>query len=396
MIPLYHEADGSGHLNLELGGRLSRYDFAGAVGTQKIGITWRASDSFLIRAMHQRSVRAPNNLEQFQEQYVEPGFFVVEGASDDPCSASQDPVGSGHADRCIIQGLPADQVGVYEGSHFYPANWTYGGNPDLKPEVGETFTAGVVFTPVASENWNFTVDFYDIDVRGGIGVIFPKNICFDVANTENAFCDKIVRDGTGNVVEVQVLQQNKALVSTRGIDTQILYSTELPDVLSLTGDGASLDMHLVWTHMLSAQNQEDPVSSRVECVGYFETPCGGVNGTAVQDMIYARLSYRSGPLGIQLGTRWIDGTKSFAPLVPGYFGGADPVLVIDSVSDMFYANLHIGYEISDRVSIGLNVENLLDQDPPLMPHIHSNNTDTLRYDVFGRSFSISLKVNLGS
>jgi iron complex outermembrane receptor protein len=396
LIPLYRAGEGIGRVDLELGGRLSQYNYAGEVDTHKIGIKWRQSDSYLFRAMYQRSARAPNNLEQFQEEFVEPGFFVVDDASDDPCSASQDPVGSGHAERCIIQGLPASQLGVYEGARFYPANWIYGGNPNLLAEVGETFTAGIVITPATWENWSFTFDYYDIEVRNGIGVTFPRNICFDLQNTGYEFCDKMVRDATGNVVEVQVLQQNKALVSTRGVDTQVLFQTELPDSVSLFGNTAALDIHFVWTHVLSAQNQEDLVSSRVECVGYFETPCGGVNGTAVQDQIYARFAYRSGPMGISLSTRWIDGTDSFAPLVPDYFGGPDPVLAIDSVGSMFYANLHMSYRFSDQVSLGFNVENLLNRDPPLMPHIHSNNTDTLRYDVFGRSFTISLNVNLGN
>jgi iron complex outermembrane receptor protein len=396
LIPLYQGDNDGGRVELELGGRLSRYDFAGDVGTHKIGMTWRPNDNLLFRAMKQRSVRAPNNLEQFQEQFIEPGFFVVDDASDDPCSASQDPVGSGHSERCVIQGLPESQLGIFEAVQFYPASWVYGGNPALRPEEGETFTAGVVISPVAWENWNFTIDFYEIEVRDGIGVIFPRNICFDVENTGYEFCDKMVRDATGNVVEVQVQQQNKALVSTRGIDTQILFEAELPDWFSLTGDAASLDIHFVWTHVLSAQNQEDVTSSRVECVGYFETPCGGVNGTAVQDQVNARFGYRSGPLSISLGTRWIGGTKSFAPLQTQYFGGSDPVLAIDSVGSMFYSNLAIGYEINDRASLGFNIENLLDGDPPLMPHIHSNNTDTLRYDVFGRSFTFTLNMNFGN
>jgi outer membrane receptor protein involved in Fe transport len=394
LIPLYKGENGS-TINVELGGRLSWYDFAGSVGTHKIGMTWRPNDGLMFRAMQQRSVRAPNNLELFQEQYTEPGFFIVDDPSDDPCSASQDPVGSGHTERCVIQGLPADQIGLYEGLPFYPANWVYGGNTALRSEVGETFTAGVVLTPARWQNWNMTLDFYDISVRNGIGVIYPRGICFDKRNTDYAFCDTISRDATGNVVQVQVLQQNKALVSTRGIDMQIRYQTELPDTFALSGEMASLDVYLVWTHMLSAQNQEDLTSSRIECAGYYETPCGGVNGTAIQNKINMRFNYRSGPLGVTLGTRWLEGTTSFAPLRPLYFGGPDPVLAIDEIDDFLYANLHIAYDISDDLSLGFGIENLFDKDPPLMPHVYSNNTDTLYYDVFGRSYRLNLKASFG-
>lgn len=394
LVPLFRGKGGS-VVNLELGGRLSNYDYAGNVGTHKVGMTWRPGDSLMFRAMQQRSVRAPNNLELFQERFTEPGFFIVDDPSDDPCSASQDPAGSGHTERCVIQGLPPEQVGVYEGLPFYPANWVYGGNTALRPEVGETFTAGVVFTPARWDSWNMTLDYFDISVRHGIGVIFPRGICFDHSNTGYAFCDTMRRDATGNVVEVQVLQQNKALVSTRGVDMQVQYKTELPDAFGLSGEGASLDVYLLWTRLLSAQNQEDLTSSRVECTGFYETPCGGVNGTAMRDKINLRFNYRSGPLGVTFATRWLDSTRSFAPIRPRYFGGPDPVLAIDKVDSFLYANVHIGYDINDRVSLGLGVENLFDKDPPLMPHIHSNNTDTLHYDVFGRSYRLNLKANFG-
>ena len=68
---------------------------------------------------------------------------------------------------------------------------------------------------------------------------------------------------------------------------------------------------------------------------------------------------------------------------------------VDKVDSYLYANLHIGYDISDRLSLGLGVENLFDKDPPLMPHVYSNNTDTLHYDVFGRSYRLNLRANFG-
>jgi outer membrane receptor protein involved in Fe transport len=396
LIPLYQSANGESRVGLELGGRISRYDFAGTVGTHKLGLTWRASESLRFRAMYQRSVRAPNNHELFQEQFIEPGFFFTDDPSEDACSASQNPVESGHADRCLIQGLSADQLGVFEALRFYPADWTYGGNTDLRPEVGETFTAGLVFTPLAFEQWSLAVDFYEIGIRDGIGIIAPRDICFDLGNTSNVYCDKIQRDATGNVVAVERLQQNKALSSTRGIDTQIRFQSDLPDFLSLSNEGAQMEVYLIWTHMLSAMNQENIVSSRIECAGLSESPCGGVNGTAVRNKINANISYRSGRARATLATRWIEDTDSFAAIQHEYFGGVPPVLAIDHVPSMFYANLHFGYEINDRFTVGLNIENLLDRDPPLMPHIYSNNTDTLHYDVFGRSFTFNFRMNLGN
>jgi len=192
LIPLADTRPFADFLALELGARLSDYKHAGDSNTWKVGIDWRPTGSFRIRSMFQRSVRAPNLLEAFQEEAAETGVFAEE-PRDDPCSAVSNPAAAGNVDKCIATGLPANQIGIFNAS---PVNTSYvfGGNPDLAPEEADTLTIGFVIAPESLPSFQLAVDYFDLQVEGGIGDLDAVGACFDSANTGNLFCDRITRD----------------------------------------------------------------------------------------------------------------------------------------------------------------------------------------------------------
>ena len=112
LIPLADTRPFADFLALELGARLSDYKHAGTSNTWKVGIDWRLTGSFRIRSMFQRSVRAPNLLEAFQEEAANLSVFA-EDPMDDPCSAVSNPAAAGNVDKCIATGLPASEIGVF-------------------------------------------------------------------------------------------------------------------------------------------------------------------------------------------------------------------------------------------------------------------------------------------
>jgi outer membrane receptor protein involved in Fe transport len=396
IVPMLSDSAGGQQLDVEIGGRYSKYKNAGGVETYKFGGTWRPADSLLLRVMSQRSVRAPNNQELFQEQFVELGAFIGPNSTDDPCSASADPIGNGQAERCVIQGLPESEIGVFEATPFFPTDFVFGGNPDLRPEEADTLTIGAVLTPGILPNWNFAVDYYEIELDGEIGEIESDFICFDQANTGNSFCDSIRRGPTGDVVEVENLLNNRGIVSTKGIDTQIDYQADLPDALALFG-GAQFGLNLIWTHVLEELRQENVVAQVIECDGFFGSPCGNLNGTSPKNRVNTTLSYTSGALGLQLNSYWIEGTDSFRGVEHLIFGGDQPVLAVPSLGSKHYLNLNIGYELTDSIYASLGISNLLDTDAPFLADntFDRTNTDTIMYDVFGRSFHVSFSMRLG-
>ncbi|HKX56259.1 MAG TPA: TonB-dependent receptor, partial [Xanthomonadales bacterium] len=176
LLPLIDDRATGNYLGLELGGRFSEYENAGAVWTYKLGLEWQPIDALRFRTMFQHAVRAPNNEELFKEQYTQPGT-VIGDTLPDPCSASQNPVASGISDKCLAQGLSTAQLGVFEAEPFYPVDYLLGGNPELAPEESDTYTFGLVLTPVSVPDLTIAIDYFDLEVIGTIGDINAYEIC---------------------------------------------------------------------------------------------------------------------------------------------------------------------------------------------------------------------------
>lgn len=394
IVPLARDARFAQYLGLELGARYSDYDNAGSVDSYKIGGEWQVVDNVRLRTMFQRSVRAPNLQEAFEELFIETGSFANTFSSSDPCSASNDPAAGGIAEKCIIQGLPADQVGIFEATPGFPTSFVVGGNPELIPEEAETFTAGVVFSFEAAPNWQFAVDYWDFEVTDTIGEIDAAAICFDPANTANLFCDNIRRDPLAyNVIEVFEPTSNRGKSKASGVDTQITYQADLPEWMAIGDNYSDLSVNLIWTYLRDKSVQENPVATPLDCRGKFGWPCNqDVSGeTFPNNRVTTNASYNSGDLNIHLTWRWIDGTDNPARQQSALFGFPDPILQIPSIGSKNYFDLGFGYTFTDNISARLNIANLFDTDPPLMADATNGpNTDTTMYDIFGRSYFLSL------
>jgi outer membrane receptor protein involved in Fe transport len=401
VVPLLSNRPWTDYLGIELGARYSDYKYAGGVWSYKAGMEWQPWSVLRLRAMHQRSVRAPNSFEMFEEQrtWIYYGWL----ADEDPCTASNDPVGTGGdllVQKCVMQGLPEDQVGVWEAVDSYPAEFVEGGNPDLEPEVGHTWTLGAVITPAALPDWTFAVDYFVIELDGAIGDINTRETCFDEANVQHLFCDRIFRDESGNVAKEIYLTGNRGIMDTSGLDLQASGSVELNDAWSIGGQTATLGVNLIWTHLLSFEEQESPVSSVFECAGFFGGPCqtsqygnwGGSDTTYTRNRVRTSVSYTAGPLDLYLAWRWIEGSESGRWEYKEAYPWVED-LAIKSVSDRQYLDLGAGFSFTDHVSARLGVNNVFDTDPPNMAdNTWDNNTDTGLYDVFGRSYYLTLSM----
>jgi len=388
VVPLLSNRRWADYLGLEIGGRYSDYNHAGDVRTYKVGGEWQPLDGLRLRAMHQRSIRAPNSRELFEEQETDSWWFVWWEPSEDACSASADPLGNGNLEKCTMQGLSPEQVGVFEATPRYPVDFLWGGNPNLRPEIGETWTAGVVVSPALLPHWTFAVDYFSLAVEDTIGGVDPYVICFDPNNQTNLFCDDIERDETGNISYVSELTNNRGLLKTTGIDTQIQYSAPLPDWLGISHESADIGVHVYWTHMLTNREQENPVTAVLECAGYFGEPCNSRASVYPRNRVTANIDYSSGPAGIYLQWRWVEGTRNAAPKVSYLYGIPDPVLGIPEISDQHYVDTGISFEFGTHIRAQLTINNLLGSDPPRTEQLF--NTDPGLYDVFGRSFSLRL------
>ncbi len=403
LVPLLEGVPAAESLELELGARYSSYDNAGGVWTYKLGSNWKVNQSLRFRAMWQQSVRAPNNQELFQQQFIETSNFVGNFTFIDNCSASQDPVANGYTDVCTLQGIDPSQLGIFEAIPFYPVDFIRGGNDQLEPEEADTLTVGFVYTPETSSDWSVVVDYYEMEVTKSIGEIFAKDICFDPANTSNVFCDKIRRitdsnnPAAGNVFEVEELFNNRGLISTEGIDVQLNFAKELPDSLAMFDGGATLSGSLVWTHVLDLQFQANTVSTVESCTGYFSSPCTGdtSSSTGADNRVSGNFMYRSDPFSLSVFAQWISGTRSYLFVEARQQGMPEPELAVPTIGSQFYLDVNVAYQFNDSVAARFGVSNLLDNGAPTIP-TDVNNTDTQLFDVFGRSYSLSLVLSFGN
>jgi outer membrane receptor protein involved in Fe transport len=396
VIPLASNSAWADYLGLEIGARYSEYKHAGGMWTYKAGAEWQPFEGLRLRAMHQRSARAPDSGELFDEQRTDTGSFVFDDPIEDPCSASADPVGNGNVEKCTLQGLPPDQIGVFEATLRYPVHYISGGNPNLVPETGETWTLGAVISPGSLSNWTFTVDYFALEVTDTIGPVYAAFICFDAINTGNVFCENIVRDASGNMAQITELTSNRGLLETTGVDTQILYAADLPDFLAFRDHSANISVNVYWTHMLTNEIQENPAAQIYDCAGRFGAPCDTDDraATYARNRVTSNLHYPSGPLGLHLTSRWIEGSDNGVVLLPAYILGFDPNPAILAVGDEHYIDLGLAYEFSDHLKARFGVNNLLDNDPPQMAdNVWDNNTDAGLYDVFDRSYYLTLSTH---
>jgi outer membrane receptor protein involved in Fe transport len=383
-------------LDLEVGARWSDYDNAGQVTTWKAGLDWLVTDSLRFRTMLQHAVRAPNNSELFTAQFSET-FAWTGDFFPDPCSASQDPVGAGIADKCVLQGLPASQVGVFEHTPFYPTVFTSGGNPSLAPEASDTFTFGLVYNPAGIPELTIAVDYYDLEVTDTIGEIDPGVICFDPLNTTGVYCENLRRDSTGNVSKFLALTENRGVLATDGVDVQLQYQADLPASLSLVDDIAQLSLNATLTHVLSLKSQENVVSQVIDCNGLFGWPCGlAIFGAESfpENRMTANFNYASGPFSTHLTWRWIEGMVNAAPIGLELFGISDPILAIQDIPAWNYYDLGFSWRWDESVEVRFGINNLFDKEPPLMSDWVFNNTDTKLYDVFGRTYYLNLRYQI--
>jgi outer membrane receptor protein involved in Fe transport len=202
--------------------RSADYSHAGSTEAWQVGVMWAPIEDLSIRGTFGESVRAPNIVEAFSPQ--SPGFANI----NDPCDADNINDDPDRPANCAALGIPPG----FQANDNVSIQLISGGNPDLLPEDSESKTIGVVYTPSYIENFSITVDLYDIEITNAINFLGAQDIldnCVDATGGPDAnFCASIDRDPT--TLDVDLVRSgyiNASAITTRGIEAQILYNTDL-------------------------------------------------------------------------------------------------------------------------------------------------------------------------
>jgi len=402
-IPIVQNKPFFEDLSLEGGYRYSDYSTSGGVSTYKVGGEWAPVPDIRFRASYDRAIRAASILEAFTPQSVTNTSEV----SVDPCA----PVGATPATatlaQCMRTGVTAAEYGNGGSTNTIiqcPAGQCavlQGGNPTLAPEVADTYSIGATVTPSFLHGFTGSIDYFDITINGEIGNV-PLTTSLDncIATGDPTFCGNIKRTPLGFLFGTTIAgggyivgtNQNVAVAETSGLDFQGDYRLALEDV-GAAGMG-SVSFHFDGTYLLSDKTQPLKGQPEYNCAGLFGPTCETDNPVWRHTF---RVTWNT-PWNVLASLQWrymtgttLDSNSTQAglggPGLPGGFDGPD-----NALGSRSYLDLSGAWRISQNFTVRAGINNILDQDPPLVSQnisgTGSPNTYPT-YDLLGRQLFIS-------
>lgn len=336
-IELPHEVEVSAALRYDgyelegdTGASISTSEFSDTV--PKLGISWRPSDSLLLRASWGEAFRTPTMSEMFATiSYGFPSAYDTyycdtlgnPGSDDSYCSSGQ-------------------QHLTY-----------YGGNPDLSPENSESLTLGVVYD--VTEDLSLEVSYYQYDYENKIEDIDVDDlIAADLDGTSSS----IVRDSDGKITSITSGYTNYSEVKTNGFDITANY-----DLATEIGD---FGVNLEYSHVFSYEEEG------TEWAGELFYPDNRAN----------------------LTVDWTDGDKWTASWRTLFIGanGETYYDYYDYADNYFKHNVTVSYHVNDNVKVSAGIANITDELEEYAPGEWRGYDDSL-YDPLGRTMSFNVQAS---
>ncbi|MEW6993076.1 TonB-dependent receptor [Colwelliaceae bacterium MEBiC 14330] len=375
-IPLVEGAAFAESVIMELGYRHSDYDTAGAEPTYKVAVDWTPLDDWKVRASYNRAVRAPNIGEMFASQSL--GLW----SGTDPC-ATATPTYT--AAECANTGVTAAQYGNIAASPAGQYNGFYGGNPDLAPEIADTFTLGLVGQ--ITDDIDFSVDYWTIEIEEVIGTVAEDVTLTQCAKTgDAAYCDNINRNNGGSLwagTQGFITATNINLASRKweGVDVSLGYNTEL--------FGNNFSVTLVGTQMLTKEYEPLPGKESYDCAGTISAKC--FPQPEWRHVLNA--NYDIGDFGFNAKWRFNQSVENADWKLDPDTGLPLPnndFLIKEDIGSQTYIDVSVRYTINDNITTRLGVNNILDREPPMT----GNTMDPgAFYDQLGRYIHASVSLN---
>jgi outer membrane receptor protein involved in Fe transport len=350
--------------SLELDGAVRRthYSLSGSATTWKGGAVYRVNDEYMFRVTRSRDIRAPSPLE------LNPNRSVTTLSLADP------------------------KYGV---QYLMPS--FNGGNPNLKLESADTFTAGVVLQPAWFPKFSLSVDYYDIKVRGAIDI--PSvNLAISLcrAGGNPGICT-LGTDNNGNPDRILALfatYQNINQLHTEGFEFVSHYALDLADVWSSVGGNLDFMLNGSIVKTLSttlADGTKKELSNWTGNSGGVANTAGVPRWRADAVITYSQPTFSVTahvshiPKALQ-NPDWIGPEQAgYSPYLPNSVND-------NSVSARTYLDLSarakvFGGENSNFEVFG-SVNNVFDTDPPSQLRLNGNG---LYFNPIGRSYKMGIR-----
>jgi iron complex outermembrane receptor protein len=314
-------------LEVDTAGRIADYDSSGAAFVWKAGVNWTLIDDIRVRATFSRDFRAPSVNDLYSTPLISNGTVV----------------------RDNVQTINGSVNPNYQGS---PTIQTLsGGNPKLKPETANTFTAGVILSPRFFPGFTTSIDYYNINMGNALTTFSAQNVVDNCAAGSALFCAGITRNAANAITVVQSSQFNAQTLKVSGVDFEASYAFSLQDVWDeLDGSLAIGGLASYAEHITTTAN-----NITQENAGFLTGGNSLPNWRTVTSLVY-----NNGPLTVRLlwdytgAGRYSPTLKTPADINPWHFDGR-------SLFD-----LSTQYQLTDDLQVYGKINNLLNQSPPLI------------------------------
>lgn len=325
-IPVFRDAP-IGTLDLNFAARALDRTFTGTVWSWKAGAVYSPFRDLRLRATLSRDVRAPN----IQENFLGGNIFQSQVTNPDTGE--------------VINVTVSQQ-----------------GNTLLEPERADTFTVGLVYSPAWLPGLSLSLDYYDIQIEDAIQSLTQQQIYDQCIRGAQSACD-LITTAPGGATFIQQSPINIANQQNRGIDFEFVYRANFASgQLSLRG---------IANYTLEA-SQVLPLAAPIDRSGEDGQFYGQLEAT------YRVGRFSSSLTGRLIGAGLYDATR---------VEGRD--INDNHIPATFYLDMALSYEVGllgGESELFLNVDNLLDQPPPVAPvaTIYYQVPDNTFYDVVGR------------
>jgi outer membrane receptor protein involved in Fe transport len=231
----------------------------------------------------------------------------------------------------------------------------------VSEEQADTFTLGMVMD--FHDNWTLTVDYYTIEIEDMIAIESPDTAyerCLSIALNPTGdptapACMQISRNpftGGASNLDLTFTNQGKATVS--GVDLQLNGTRMLAN--------GGLNFNIVANYNIESTTQDRP--------GLSEIDWAGTRGCALQIQcqqydyrLFTTINYFRGPWSVTLRHQFwpslLDPT-----FAEGAAGTPNPLGNVDDDYQLFY--LGASYSFRDKYTLSFGIENLFDEEPPLV------------------------------
>ncbi len=403
LAPLLKDLPAVRSFNVDVGYRYSQYSTAGGVSTWKATGDWDVNGFVKFRGGRQVANRAPNVAELFQPAV----FLTVPWTDHDPCSnVTRAPWGNTPANtttRKQVQALCTALAGGFKIDDNYVGNQSLyfplgrdlqQGNPNLKSENAETWTAGAVFqSPFedikALRRVTLSVDYYQVVIKGAIApatTAITYQECFNVYGTNpnfdpnNPYCKLILRSPiNGFWLATNAQYQNLGEIKTSGVDSQLDWSME-------TGGPGMVFANINFNYLAAYDVQQVSGGPIFHYAGTIGSPITAPPyGAQFRWKLFSTLGYRIGPASVSMDWRHLPGAKNVG-LVTSPTSGQLPT----GSYDVF--GLQGSWNITSHFEVRAGIDNLFDKQPlavGVWPGVTNNAgvTDIAgSYDEIGRRF----------